>query len=41
MTLGECNKKWRLGKDLFQKDLAKTMGVDDITIISSEKHRSR
>jgi DNA-binding XRE family transcriptional regulator len=33
-TLGERIKKWGLEKGLFQKDLAKMIGMDEMTIVN-------
>jgi len=38
--LGERIKKWRLGRGLFQKDLAKMVGADEMTIVNWEKERT-
>ena len=40
-TLGERIKKWRLEHGLFQKDLAKMIGVDEMTIVNWEKGRTK
>jgi transcriptional regulator with XRE-family HTH domain len=40
-TLGERIKKWRLEKGLFQRDLAKLIGVDEMTIVNWEKGRTK
>ena len=40
-TLGERIKKWRLERGLFQKDLAKLIGVDEMTIVNWEKGRTK
>jgi len=40
-TLGEHIKKWRLERGLFQMDLAKMIGVDEMTIVNWEKGRTR
>jgi transcriptional regulator with XRE-family HTH domain len=39
--LGERIKKWRLEQGLFQRDLAKIIGVDEMTIVNWEKGRTR
>ena len=39
-TLGEQIKKWRLERGLFQKDLAKMIGVNEMTIVNWEKGRA-
>jgi DNA-binding XRE family transcriptional regulator len=39
-TLGERIKKWRLEQGLFQKDLAKIIGVDEMTIVNWEKGKT-
>ena len=36
-TLGERIKKWRLEQGLFQRDLAKMIGVNEMTIFNWEK----
>jgi DNA-binding XRE family transcriptional regulator len=36
-TLGEHVKKWRLEQGLFQRDLAKLIGVNEMTIVNWEK----
>jgi len=40
-TLGECLRKWRLEQGLFQRDLAKMIGVDEMTIVNWEKGRTK
>jgi DNA-binding XRE family transcriptional regulator len=40
-TLGEHIKKWRLEQGLFQRDLAKLIGVDEMTIVNLEKGKTR
>jgi transcriptional regulator with XRE-family HTH domain len=40
-TLGERIKKWRLERGLFQRDLAKLIGVDEMTIVNWEKGRTK
>jgi DNA-binding XRE family transcriptional regulator len=40
-TLGERIKKWRLEYGLFQKDLAKMIGVNEMTIVNWEKGRTK
>lgn len=40
-TLGERIKKWRLERGLFQVDLAKMVGVNEMTIVNWEKGRTR
>jgi DNA-binding XRE family transcriptional regulator len=40
-TLGERIKKWRLEQGLFQRDLAKMIGVDEMTIVNWEKRRTK
>jgi transcriptional regulator with XRE-family HTH domain len=40
-TLGERIKKWRLEQGLIQKDLAKLIGVDEMTIVNWEKGRTK
>jgi ribosome-binding protein aMBF1 (putative translation factor) len=39
-TLGERVKKWSLEQGLFQMDLAKMIGVNEMTIINWEKGRT-
>jgi ribosome-binding protein aMBF1 (putative translation factor) len=38
--LGERIEKWRLERGLFQKDLAKMVGADEMTIVNWEKGRT-
>jgi transcriptional regulator with XRE-family HTH domain len=38
--LGERIKKWRLEQGLFQRDLAKMVGVDAMTIVNWEKGKT-
>ncbi|MGA2319037.1 MAG: helix-turn-helix transcriptional regulator [Thermodesulfobacteriota bacterium] len=38
-TLGERIKKWRVERGLLQRDLAKLIGVDEMTIVNWEKGR--
>jgi len=40
-TLGERIKKWRLGQGLFQVDLAKRIGVSEMTVINWEKGKTK
>jgi len=40
-TLGERIKKWRLERGLFQVDLAKMIGVSEMTIVNWEKGRTK
>ena len=40
-TLGERIKKWRLDQGLFQKELAKIIGVDEMTVVNWEKMKTR
>jgi DNA-binding XRE family transcriptional regulator len=40
-TLGERIRKWRLEQGLFQRDLANSIGVDEMTIVNWEKGRTR
>jgi DNA-binding XRE family transcriptional regulator len=40
-TLGERIKKLRLERGLFQRDLAKMIGVNEMTIVNWEKGRTR
>jgi len=40
-TLAERIKKWRLERSLFQRDLAKLIGVDEMTIVNWEKGRTK
>jgi transcriptional regulator with XRE-family HTH domain len=37
--LGERIKKWRVERGLLQRDLAKLIGVDEMTIVNWEKGR--
>jgi repressor LexA len=39
--LGERIKKWRLEQGLFQRDLAKMVGVDEMTIVNWEKEKTK
>jgi DNA-binding XRE family transcriptional regulator len=40
-TFGERIKKWRLERGLFQRDLAKIIGVDEMTIVNWERGRTK
>jgi DNA-binding XRE family transcriptional regulator len=40
-TLGERIRKWRLERGLFQVDLAKRIGVSEMTIVNWEKEKTR
>jgi DNA-binding XRE family transcriptional regulator len=40
-TVGERIKKWRLEEGLFHRDLAKLIGVDEMTIVGWEKGRTK
>jgi transcriptional regulator with XRE-family HTH domain len=40
-ALGERIKKWRLEQGLFQRDLAKLVGVDEMVIVNWEKGRTK
>jgi DNA-binding XRE family transcriptional regulator len=40
-TLGERIKKWRLEEGLFQRDLARLIGVDEMTIVNWEKGKTK
>ena len=40
-TLGDRIKKWRLERGLFQVDLAKRIGVSEMTIVNWEKGRTK
>jgi ribosome-binding protein aMBF1 (putative translation factor) len=40
-TLGECIKKSRVERGLFQSDLAKMIGVDEMTTVNGEKGRTK
>jgi DNA-binding XRE family transcriptional regulator len=40
-TLGERIRKWRLERGLFQRDLAKLIGVDEMTIVNWEKGKTK
>jgi DNA-binding XRE family transcriptional regulator len=40
-NLGERIKKWRLEQGLFQRDLAKLIGVDEMTIVNWEKGKTK
>jgi transcriptional regulator with XRE-family HTH domain len=39
--LGERIKKWRLEQGLIQKELAKLIGVDEMTVVNWEKGRTK
>jgi len=39
--LGERIRKWRLEHGLFQVDLAKMIGVSEMTIVNWEKGRTK
>jgi len=39
--LGERIKKWRLEQGLFQVDLAKKVGVSEMTIVNWEKGKTK
>jgi len=36
-TLGKCTRKWRVEQGLFQVDLAKRIGVNEMTIVNWER----
>jgi transcriptional regulator with XRE-family HTH domain len=38
--LAERIKKWRLEQGLFQRDLAKRIGVDEMTIVNWKKGKT-
>lgn len=40
-TLGEIIRKWRLEQGLIQKDLAKMLGVDEMTVVNWETGKSK
>ena len=40
-TLGDRIRKWRLERGLFQRDLAKKIGVSEMTIVNWEKGRTK
>jgi transcriptional regulator with XRE-family HTH domain len=40
-TLGEIIRKWRLEQGLFQRDLARMLGVDEMTIVNWEKGKTK
>jgi DNA-binding XRE family transcriptional regulator len=40
-TFGDRFKKWRLEQGLFQSDLAKMIGVDEMTIVNWEKEKTK
>jgi len=40
-TLGKRIKKWRLERGLFQRDLAKKIGVSEMTVVNWEKGRTK
>lgn len=35
-TLGEIIRKWRVEQGIFQKDFAKMLGVDEMTVVNWE-----
>jgi transcriptional regulator with XRE-family HTH domain len=39
--MGERIKKWRLERGLFQVDLAKRIGVSEITILNWERGKTK
>jgi transcriptional regulator with XRE-family HTH domain len=40
-TLGDRIKKWRLEQGFLQRDLAKIIGVSEMTIVNWEKGRTK
>jgi len=40
-TLGERIKKWRLEQGIFQRGLARMIGVNEMTIVNWEKERTK
>jgi DNA-binding transcriptional regulator YiaG len=40
-TLGESIRRWRLEQGLFQRDLAKMIGVSEMTMVNWEKGRTK
>jgi DNA-binding XRE family transcriptional regulator len=40
-TLGERIKKWRLEQGLFQRDLVKMVGMNEMTIVNWENGRTK
>jgi ribosome-binding protein aMBF1 (putative translation factor) len=40
-TLGKCIKKWRLEQGIFQSDLARMIGVNEMTIVNWKKERTK
>jgi transcriptional regulator with XRE-family HTH domain len=40
-TLGEYIRKWRLEQGLLQVDLAKKIGVNEMTIVNWEKGKTK
>ncbi len=40
-TLGDRIKKWRLEQGLFQVDLAKRVGVSEMTVVNWEKGKTK
>jgi ribosome-binding protein aMBF1 (putative translation factor) len=40
-TLAECIRKWRLERGLLQVDLAKMVGVNEMTILNWVKGRTK
>jgi transcriptional regulator with XRE-family HTH domain len=41
LTIGDRIRKWRLEQGLFQVDLAKRVGVSEMTIVNWEKGRTK
>jgi transcriptional regulator with XRE-family HTH domain len=39
--MGERIREWRLEQGLFQRDLAKIVGVNEITIVNWKKGRTK
>jgi predicted transcriptional regulator len=40
-TMGEYIRKWRMEKGLFQKDLARMIGVAEMTLFNREKGKTK
>jgi predicted transcriptional regulator len=41
VTFGDYIRKWRLEQGLFQRDLAKVIGVDEMTIVNWETGKTK
>jgi DNA-binding transcriptional regulator YiaG len=38
-TLGEIIRKWRVEQGIFQKDFARMLGVDEMTVVNWETEK--